>query len=127
MARVVHFEIHADDPERAAKFYQAAFGWSVSKWDGPMDYWLVTTGEEDQPGINGAIMKRQCPAGGEGFSAFVCTLDVESYDDTAAKVEAAGGGVTSPKQAVPGVGWHGYFSDTEGNTFGAMQPDENAK
>ena len=37
MARVVHFEIHADDPERAAKFYEAAFGWSVSKWDGPMD------------------------------------------------------------------------------------------
>lgn len=86
-----------------------------------------TTGEEDQPGINGAIMKRQSPAGGEGFSAFVCTVDVESCDDTAAKVEAAGGAVTSPKQAVPGVGWHGYFSDTEGNTFGAMQPDENAK
>lgn len=127
MSRVVHFEIHADDPARAARFYEGAFGWTISKWDGPVDYWLITTGTDDQPGINGAIMKRQKPASGEGFSAYVCTANVESFDDTAAKVEAAGGALTGPKQAVPGIGWHGYFTDTEGNTFGAMQPDENAK
>ncbi len=127
MSRVVHFEIHAGDPERAIRFYESALGWTISKWDGPVDYWLITTGAKDQPGIDGAIMKRQSPAGGEGFSAFVCTVNIESYEDTAAKVEAAGGAVTGPKQAVPGIGWHGYFTDTEGNTFGAMQPDENAK
>ena len=127
MSRVVHFEIHADDPERAAKFYESALGWTISKWDGPVDYWLITTGAKDQPGIDGAITKRQSPSSSYGVSAYVCTINVESFEDAAAKVEAAGGAVTSPKRAVPGVGWHAYFSDTEGNTFGAMQPDEAAK
>ncbi len=127
MSRVVHFEIHAGDPERAAAFYESALGWTISKWDGPVDYWLITTGASDQPGIDGAIVKRQSPVSGEGFSAYVCTVNVESYEETAAKVVAAGGAVTSPKQAVPGIGWHGYFTDTEGNTFGAMQSDENAE
>ena len=47
MSRVVHFEIPADDPVRAAKFYEDVFGWKIEKWEGPFDYWLVTTGEED--------------------------------------------------------------------------------
>lgn len=127
MSRVVHFEIHADDPARAAKFYESAFGWTISKWDGPVDYWLINTGADDQPGINGAITRREGSAGADGFSAYVCTIDIESFADTAAKVKAAGGAVTSLKRAVPGIGWHGFFSDTEGNTFGVMQPDEAAK
>jgi len=45
MPRVVHFEIHADDPQRAANFYQGVFGWDIKKWEGPEDYWLVTTGK----------------------------------------------------------------------------------
>ncbi len=126
MSRVIHFEIPADDPARAIKFYEQALGWTVSKWDGPFDYWLINTGPEGEPGINGALMQRDGPAVGSVMS-YICTVSVESYDDTAAKVERAGGAVTSPKQAVPGMGWHGYFTDTEGNTFGAMQPDENAK
>ena len=58
MARVVHFELAADDPERAAKFYEGVFGWQIQKWDGPQDYWLATTGPKDTPGIDGAIMRR---------------------------------------------------------------------
>ena len=52
MKRIVHFDISADDPERAIKFYTNVFGWSIQKWDGPMDYWLVTTGPKDEPGID---------------------------------------------------------------------------
>ena len=59
MPRVVHFEINADKPERAAAFYKKAFGWKVKKWDGPMPYWMVTTGEKGELGINGGIMNRQ--------------------------------------------------------------------
>lgn len=53
MPRVVHFEVHADDPERAANFYSGVFGWELAKWEGPQDYWLITTGPDDEPGING--------------------------------------------------------------------------
>ncbi len=47
MPRVVHFEIYADQPERAIKFYQDVFGWNFQKWNGPYDYRLVTTGENN--------------------------------------------------------------------------------
>ena len=64
MPRVTHFEVHADDPERAAKFYRDAFGWKIDKWEGPVDYWLVTTGTEDEPGIDGGLVVRTDPSAG---------------------------------------------------------------
>ncbi len=121
MPRVCHFEIHADNPERAVKFYQQTFGWTIQKWDGPIPYWLVTTGPEGTPGINGGIMPRT-----EGGSVYN-TIDVPSVDDYVKKIEAAGGKVVRPKMAIPQVGYFAYCSDTEGNVFGIMQGDPNAK
>jgi predicted enzyme related to lactoylglutathione lyase len=120
-SRVVHFELPADDPDRAAKFYADAFGWQVTKWGGPTDYWLVTTGEEGEPGIDGGIGKRQ-DAGDQTTN----TIDVPDLDAAVAAVEAAGGRITNPKHAVRGVGWLAYATDTEGNPFGIMQSDESA-
>jgi predicted enzyme related to lactoylglutathione lyase len=121
MPRVVHFEIPADDPERAAKFYTEAFGWKINKWEGPMEYWLVATGEKSEPGIDGGIMKR-----GE-VKTITNTIGVDSVDEFINKIESAGGAVIAPKTAVPGVGWFAYCADTEGNLFGIMQDDPNAK
>ena len=126
MPRVVHFEIHADDPQRAAHFYQSVFGWQIQKWDGPEDYWLVTTGKAPEPGIDGAIVKRRGQIDGEAVIAYVCTVDVPSVDDTIAKITSLGGTIALPKMAVPGVGWVAYSKDTEGNIFGTMQSDPSA-
>ncbi|KPL03001.1 MAG: glyoxalase [candidate division Zixibacteria bacterium SM1_73] len=122
MLRVVHFEINADDPERAAKFYQEIFGWKIKKWEGPIDYWLVTTGPEGQPGINGGIMKRMNPQ-----ASTYNTVDVPSVDELSKKITEHGGKVVVPKTAVPGVGYVAYCADTEGNVFGIMQEDATAK
>lgn len=121
MPRVVHFEIPADNPERAVKFYQDVFGWQFQKWEGPMEYWMVTTGAEGQPGINGGLLRRQQPAQGT-----VNTVDVESVDAAVASVEKSGGKVALPKTAIPGVGYLAYGVDPEGNIFGMMQADPNA-
>lgn len=121
MPRVIHFEIPADDPERVINFYSGVFGWKVQKWDGPMPYWLVETGDSSQPGINGGIQQRPHPGAG-----VVNTLDVADVDASAKAVEAAGGKITMPKMAVPGIGWLVYCTDTEGNMFGMMQNDPNA-
>jgi predicted enzyme related to lactoylglutathione lyase len=56
MPRVVQFEVHADNPERAVKFYREIFGWELVKWEGPQDCWLITTGPNDESGINGGLM-----------------------------------------------------------------------
>ena len=122
MSRVVHFEIHADDTDRASKFYSDVFDWKFQKWDGPMDYWLVQTGEESEPGINGGLMKRRDPAG-----RVYNTIGVHDLAAQIDKVTAAGGQIVVPTMAVPGVGWLAYFKDTEGNIFGMMQPDSDAK
>lgn len=122
MGRVVHFEIHADDPERAARFYSEIFGWQIQKWAGPTDYWLATTGPDDQPGINGAILRRNGPDG-QAVSAFVCTIGVGDLDEALAGVVRLGGSIAQPRDAVPGIGWLAYARDTEGNIFGILQPD----
>jgi predicted enzyme related to lactoylglutathione lyase len=119
MLRVTHFELPADDPERAVAFYQKVFGWKINKWEGPVDYWLITTGE-NASGINGAIMRR------ENVTNTVNTVDVPSLDEFSQKVVAAGGKVMTPKTAIPGVGYFAYCTDTEGNLFGIMQDDPAA-
>ncbi len=126
MPRVVHFEIHAENPERAVNFYKSVFGWQISKWDGPEDYWLITTGPSNEPGIDGAILKRHGPINGDSVIAYVCTIDVPSVDDFSSKATAQGGTIALPKTAVPHVGWLVYCKDTEGNIFGMMQSDPAA-
>lgn len=121
MPRVVHFEIHAGDPERAITFYQKLFGWTFQKWDGPMEYWMVVTGEESSPGINGGLVRRQGEIDGQAVIAYVCTVDVADIDASIAAAEANGGKLALPKMEIPGVGWLAYYKDTEGNIFGMMQ------
>lgn len=130
MSRVVHFEIQADDVERAKAFYAAVFGWSFQDY-GPFtgsSYWGVVTGAEDEPGINGGLLQRSAPApgAGQGANAFVCTIGVGDFDETERRVLAAGGQLAMAKTALIGLAWQGYFLDTEGNTFGIHQPDPEA-
>jgi uncharacterized protein len=128
MARIVHFEIHASDPERLAEFYRQLFGWKIIKWDGPMEYWLIETGAKDDPGVNGGLMRRQGgpPTDGQAVNAFVCTADVPSLDDVLSRLEGLGGRVALPRMAVPGIGWLAYVKDPDGNIMGAMQADAAA-
>ena len=97
MPRVIHFEIHAGDPDRAVKFYESMFGWTFQKWEGPMDYWLVTTGPDSQPGINGGLLRRQGEIDGQAVIAYVCTIDVENIDASIAKAQSLGSQVVLPK------------------------------
>lgn len=120
-SRVVHFELPADDPDRCAQFYADAFGWKIEKWGGPTDYWLVTTGDEGDTGIDGGIGRRQ----GDDDQT-TNTIDVTDLDAAVAAVVAHGGTITREKGPVMGVGWLAYATDTEGNPFGMMQRDESA-
>jgi uncharacterized protein len=121
MARVVHFEIPADDPGRALEFYETVFGWTAHKWEGPVEYWLISTGQAGDMGIDGGLMTRSRPDQG-----VVNTIGVESVDDSVKAIVKAGGEIIMPKTAIPGVGYLAYFRDPEGNTFGVMHPDPTA-
>lgn len=120
----IYFEIHADNPKRAIDFYSQTFGWKFSEVKGlPVEYWTIETG-----GSRGGLLQRpvktlpaQC-----GSNAFVCSLEVESFDSTAKIIESLGGIVALPKFAVPGTCWQGYFIDLEGNTFGIFEVDDKA-
>ena len=121
MPRIVHFEIPVDNVDRAIKFYSSVFGWKIEKW-GPQDYWLIKTGQEGQPGIDGAIMKREAPT-----NVTVNTIDVPSLEEYLTKVTKSGGKILTSKTTIPGVGYFAYCQDTEGNAFGVLQSDESAK
>ena len=114
MNRVIHFEIQAAEPERAADFYRHVFGWDIREWTIPgvempneNRYWLVTTGSEPDPGINGGILFRRgaAPSEGQAVNAYVCTIGVASVDESVARAVAAGGRVAVPKMPIKGVGW----------------------
>lgn len=123
MYRIVHFEIPAEKPERIADLYKKVLGWNVSKWEGPVDYWLIMTGPQDEPGINGGIARKQDrPASG-----VLVTAEVASVDEVLRRITAAGGSIVVPKQAIPGIGWQAHFRDPEGNGIGILEYDQNAK
>ena len=121
MPRVVHFEIYADEVERATKFYSEVFGWQIHKWDGPDDYWLAITGGDGEAGSDGAIIGRPQP-GAIGMNF----IDVESVDDYIAKIQANGGTLGRPKIHIPEVGYTAVCNDTEGNPVGLFQIDPTA-
>src|SRR5262245_16285056 len=129
MARVVHFEVHAADPEEAMAFYQSVFGWQFTRWAGPIDYWLIRTGPETERGIDGVMIRRQGlpPGSGQAVNAYVCTVQVDALEATVAAITGAGGEVVVPKMAIPGVGWLAYATDMQGNIFGVMQSDPQAR
>jgi len=123
MGRVIHFEIHCGDMDRAERFYTDVFGWGIQRWEGsPMDYRLITTGQEGERGIDGALAERRGEIDGQAVIAYVCTIAVDDLTATQEKVAAAGGTEALPRMTIPDVGDLAYFKDTEGNIFGALQP-----
>ena len=123
MLPLVHFEIHAADPEKAAAFYSDLFGWTIKKWEGPFDYWLVNA-KTDAIGIDGAIVQRrgERPPAGAAVSGFVCTISVDDLDARISQAERSGARKAVDKMEVPGVGWLAYMLDPDGNVFGMLQP-----
>jgi uncharacterized protein len=121
MGRVSHFEITADDPKRAAAFYEKAFGWKFNDWGGPFTYLLATTGDKNEIGIDGAIMDRT-----DHKQAVINTITVDKWETGADSVKRAGGQVLQEKTPVPGQGYFAYCKDTEGNVFGIFESDPTA-
>lgn len=123
---IVHFEIPADQPERAAKFYRELFGWNINRWENPggMEYWLVETvptdaeGRPVRQGVNGGLMPRMSP--GQVPVNYIAVADL---DESVGKAERLGAKVLMRRQPVPGMGWFAQLVDTEGNVFAVWQTD----
>jgi uncharacterized protein len=125
MPKVVHFEIPADDVDRAKKFYGSVFGWELQTMDmGDGEYTSVQTTAIDEqtqiptePGaINGGMFQRD-----ERLTSPVITIDVDGIDDALKQVEDAGGSTIQPRTAIPGMGAFAYFKDPEGNVMGLWE------
>jgi predicted enzyme related to lactoylglutathione lyase len=87
-----------------------------------MEYYMATTGDEKEPGINGGISKK-----GESGMPNMNTIGVPDVESFAKKVQDGGGKILQPRTAIPGVGWFATCQDTEGNIFGIIQQDAGAK
>lgn len=105
-------------------FYKDVFGWEFQKFEGgPTEYWLITTGEDKEPGINGGLTRLR-----EGQNpGTLNTVAVKSLDQTINNIEKRGGKICVTKMAIPKVGWLAYAEDPAGNVFGIIEPNEKAK
>ena len=122
MDKVVHFEIPADNVERAKKFYKKVFDWKMESIP-DMEYTMIQTTAVDEkhmptePGaINGGMMKRQDPV-----KCPVITIDVQNIEETMKNVKKMGGELVRGKMQVGDMGYAAYFKDTEGNIIGLWQ------
>jgi predicted enzyme related to lactoylglutathione lyase len=122
-AKIVWFEIPADNVERARTFYNKLFGWKIEKFPGAAakPYWLINTGSDD-PSRNGGMLERQHP--GHSITNYI---GVASVDEAAARVEKLGGTICMEKTVVPEMGYFVICTDTENNTFALWEPNESAK
>jgi predicted enzyme related to lactoylglutathione lyase len=120
MGRVVHFEIPVDDPDRARRFYESAFGWSFQGY-GDQPYWLTEIGQEGDVGIEGALAGRE-----EIHQHPVVVIGVDDIAQSVQQARKAGAEVLLERQAVPTMGWSAYVRDPEGNVVGMWQADPEA-
>ncbi len=118
-ANLSTFAIHVDDVDRARAFYEAVFGWRFEPW-GPPGFYLIQTGDDASPGVQGLMHKRAGPRTGTGLNGVEPTFVVEDLDAVAAAVEAHGGKIIMDKAMIPTVGTLTRFLDPEGNDIGAM-------
>ena len=130
------------------KFYETVFGWNFNKMEMPepteeqmvrlkemmgelseeeMQYWLISTGPEDKPGIGGGLSKRRKPLGESGYNGVIITIEVENIDEMTKKVQDAGGKIVMPKMAITGVGYQAQFEDPEQNILGMIEMDKTAQ
>lgn len=117
---VAHFAIHADDVERARRFYETVFGWRFEAW-GPPGFYRIVTAPPDDPGMEGALHGRLEPLEGRGVRAFECTVSVDDLSQVRAAVVAGGGTVVMDGFDIPTVGTVLQFVDSEGNAVSAMR------
>ena len=123
MPAIVHFDISADDIERAKGFYQGLFNWKIENFPGPTEYYMVeTTTSAGEKGITGGIAKRE-----KAYQKITNFIEVPSIDEYMARVEKLGGKIIEPKATVPTVGYIAGCLDTEDNVFGLIEIDPNAK
>ena len=119
---VNHFAIHADDVERARKFYEAVFQWRFAEW-GPPDFYLISTGDDQSPGIRGALQKRLEPLG-QGCNGYECSIAVQNIKSTTDAIVQNGGQIVFAETEIPTVGKIVKFADTEGNIACAVQYEQ---
>jgi uncharacterized protein len=116
MGRIVHFELPTTDGAASRKFYESVFGWKFTRFEGPMEYWLISTGPQEEIGIDGGL-------GGAAneFHATVNTVGVDNLDEAVKKVLANGGQVVAPKDEIPGMGYLAYIREPGGSVVGLFE------
>lgn len=124
MATFIHFDISAENLERAKSFYETLFGWKIKSMPGFPDYYEIeTAGLDGGAGLGGGISKR---ADAE-LKQIIDFVGVASIDETIGQLSRLGGKVVRTKQAVPGYGYLAVCADTEENLIGLFQEDKNVQ
>ncbi len=112
MPKIVHFDVPAEDIQRAKKFYENLFGWKFQLMPGEEEYYGITT---EEGALQGGLGQRR------GDQRIVNYVDVDDIDKYLNNVKKHGGKVLTPKIEVPGYGWLATCADTEENIFGLWQ------
>ncbi len=126
---VVHFEIHASEPQQLIDFCSGLLGWKFTQF-GEQPYWSIETGEgaignragTAGHGINGGLMPRRGPKPEVGAPVAGCNLviGVDDVDGLMQRGIELGGTEAMAAEDMQGVGRVGYLLDPDNNVFGLI-------
>ncbi len=121
-----YFDLTVKNVAAARGFFEAVFGWKFERFPMPYEYYRITAGPPDEPGIDGGIgaIKDTPISGGRSFVNI--TVPVPNLDESIAKIMAVGGVVIEPRTAIPGIGWYATCAEPGGLMFGIIEADTAA-
>jgi predicted enzyme related to lactoylglutathione lyase len=112
--QICYLEIPAADVAASARFYATVFGWKVRQRGDGQQAFDDTTGS-----VSGSWVTGRSPSRGPGILTYVM---VDSIEQTAPKITAAGGTIVDPAKSLgsPGEAF-ATFRDPAGNLMGLYQ------
>ena len=123
----IYFDFTVQNLDETRRFFESAFGWSFEKYPMPYEYYRITAGSEDEPGIDGGVgaIKDTQISGGKPLTQV--TIPVPNLDNSIKNVKESGGSVIEEKTAIPGIGWYATCAEPGGLMFGMLQVAPDAK
>lgn len=110
---ITHIDIPVSDLAAAQDFYSGLFGWQISAPPGFKDYPMWQAPNKIS---GGGLAPRD-----ESSTQPRSYVEVDSIDETLAKVTESGGTVVMEKSPISETSWWAIFADPDGNHIGLYE------
>lgn len=122
-----YFDFTVKNLKDTRQFFEYVLGWRFERFPMPYEYYRITAGGPEEPGIDGGIGEIKDTPITEGRPMTQVTIPVLNLDEILLKVKERGGSIVEQKMTIPGIGWYATCAEPGGLKFGVLQIDQEVK